>query len=78
MSLSQIARIKSIPYLAVTDAGGDYSPTVYRIEFNLADPHFKDLRVRQAVARAIDRQAIIKIAFLRQRHPPPGARSAPT
>jgi len=63
VSLSEIARLKQSETLVVTDQGGDYSPSVYRLEFNLADPYFQHKAVRQAVAHAIDRQALIDIAF---------------
>ncbi len=63
VSLSQIDRIKSLPTLAVDDRGNDYSPNVYRIEFNLSNEYFKHDKVRQAVAHAIDRQKIADIAF---------------
>ncbi|MCX5493689.1 ABC transporter substrate-binding protein [Kaistia dalseonensis] len=63
VSLSEIERIKELPNIGVDDRGADYSPTVYRIEFNLDSRYFKDLKVRQAVAHAIDRQKVIDIAF---------------
>ncbi|MCX8997364.1 ABC transporter substrate-binding protein [Rhizobiaceae bacterium BDR2-2] len=63
VSLSQIERLKSLPDLTVDDRGGDYSPVVYRIEFNLENEFFRHDKVRQAVAHAIDRQKIADIAF---------------
>ncbi|MGR9214584.1 ABC transporter substrate-binding protein (plasmid) [Rhizobium leguminosarum] len=63
VSLSEIDRLKASATLAVDDRGNDYSPTVYRIEFNLANDYFKHDKVRQAVAHAIDRQKIADIAF---------------
>ncbi|ACM29144.1 ABC transporter substrate-binding protein [Agrobacterium rhizogenes] len=63
VSLSEIDRIKTLPTLSVEDRGNDYSPTVYRIEFNLANKYFQHDKVRQAIAHAIDRQKIADIAF---------------
>ncbi|XAZ20047.1 ABC transporter substrate-binding protein (plasmid) [Sinorhizobium sp. B11] len=63
VSLSEIDRLKASPTLAVDDRGNDYSPTVYRIEFNLQNEYFKHDKVRQAVAHAIDRQTVADIAF---------------
>jgi len=49
--------LRSEPNLRVAQAEG----TNYQyVAFNLADPLFRDVRVRQAIAHAIDREAIIK------------------
>jgi peptide/nickel transport system substrate-binding protein len=56
--LSEIERLKQDQQLAIETAGYTYSPSVTRIEFNLDNPYLKDLRVRQAIAYAIDRKVI--------------------
>jgi len=63
VSLSEIARLKESSTLGVDDRGNEYSPNVYRIEFNLQNEFFKHDKVRQAVAHAIDKQKIADIAF---------------
>ena len=61
--LGQLDSLKANPNLILETRGYDYQPIVYRLEFNLANTYFKNLKVRQAVAHAIDREAITKIVF---------------
>jgi peptide/nickel transport system substrate-binding protein len=56
VTLDMVHTLESAPNLKVES--GDGSPVVY-ITFNVTDPLLKDKRVRQAVACAIDRQAIV-------------------
>lgn len=61
--LGQLETLKANPNLVLESRGYDYQPIVYRLEFNLANPFFKHLKVREAVAHAIDREAINRIVF---------------
>jgi len=61
--LSEVDRLKQEPRLGVETAGYNYSPSVTRIEFNLDNAYLKDLRVRQAIAHAIDRKVILNTVY---------------
>jgi peptide/nickel transport system substrate-binding protein len=56
VTLDMVHTLEAEPNLKVESGGG--SPVVY-VTFNVTDPLLKDARVRQAVACAIDRQAIV-------------------
>lgn len=59
--LADLARLKAVPSLRFETKGNSYSYNVTRLEFNLEDPHFKNEKVRQAVAHAVDRNVILKV-----------------
>ncbi len=61
--LSEVDRLKQNKQLGIETAGYTYSPSVTRIEFNLDNPYLKDLRVRQAIAYAIDRRVILNTVW---------------
>jgi len=61
--------LKGDPKLAVMDAPGS---NYQYIAFNLKDPIFTDLRVRKAIAHAIDRDRIIKYLLRDQARPATG------
>ncbi|MGY2047869.1 ABC transporter substrate-binding protein [Methylobacterium sp. JK268] len=61
--LAQLDRLRALPHLLIEPRGYDYQPIVYRLEFNLANPYFRHLAVRQAVAHAVDREAITRLVF---------------
>lgn len=61
--LGQLDALKANRDLIIETRGYDYQPTVYRIEFNLANPYFSNLKVREAVAHAVDREAITRLVF---------------
>jgi peptide/nickel transport system substrate-binding protein len=56
VTLDMVHTLEAEPNLKVESGGG--SPVIY-VTFNVTDPLLKDKRVRQAVACAIDRQAIV-------------------
>jgi len=57
LPMDSLPALAGRPNLAVEDAGGTQ---VQYLAFNLRDPLLKDVRVRQAIACAIDRNLIIK------------------
>lgn len=57
--LSDVARLRSDPNLAVETRGYAFQSHVFLIDFNLKRPIFADIRVRRAVAHAIDRKGLI-------------------
>lgn len=58
--LSDIGRLAAQPGLSLITKGQDYAAAVTAFEFNLDRPIFRDPRVRQAIAHAIDRDFIVK------------------
>ncbi len=60
VALSDIERLGKNPNLKIETRGSNYSHNVTKLEFNLDNPYFKDKRVREAVARALDRDVIVK------------------
>ncbi|TDV39072.1 peptide/nickel transport system substrate-binding protein [Paraburkholderia caballeronis] len=61
--LSDLARLKADPKLAIETRGYEFQAGVARIEFNLDNPVLKNLKVRQAIASAIDRDVIRKVIY---------------
>lgn len=59
-SLSDVARLQANPALQVNEIDQPYTAALTALEFNLDRPVFRDLRVRQAFAHAIDRSFILK------------------
>ncbi len=61
--LSDVDRLRKLPNIdIVTDGFGTFAP-MYFFDFNLENPVFKDIRVRQAFAHAIDKTALAAIAW---------------
>lgn len=60
IALADLERIKGLPNLAVTTDGYAMCGAMYYFEFNMRDPQFKDVRVRQAIAHAINRDFVAK------------------
>jgi peptide/nickel transport system substrate-binding protein len=60
VALSDLERLKKVPSLRFTTDGTSYSYNVSTLQFNLDSQFFKNLKVRQAVAHAIDREQMIK------------------
>lgn len=60
VALADLERIKKVPHLDVTTEGYAMCGAMYYFEFNMRDPQFKDLKVRQAVAHAINRDFVAK------------------
>jgi len=58
LRLKQIESLKKEKHIVVTSKGYEAIAPVYFLEFNLRKEVFKDVRVRQAIAYAIDRKFI--------------------
>ncbi|WP_165421193.1 ABC transporter substrate-binding protein [Bradyrhizobium sp. Leo170] len=61
--LSDVDRLRKLPNIEIVTYGfGTFAP-MYFFDFNLEKPLFKDIRVRQAFAHAIDKKALAEIAW---------------
>jgi peptide/nickel transport system substrate-binding protein len=58
--LADLKRIDALPSLEVTTEGYSMYGAMYYLELNARDPQFKDVRVRQAIAHAIDRDFVAR------------------
>jgi peptide/nickel transport system substrate-binding protein len=58
VQLSELNRIRALPHIGFETRGFAFYSGVRRLEFNLDNPIFADLKVRQAIAHAIDREAL--------------------
>jgi peptide/nickel transport system substrate-binding protein len=59
-------RFEKLQQLGLERRGYEYSPTLYGIEFNLDHPILRDVRVRKAIAHAIDPRIILDVAWYGQ------------
>lgn len=59
--LADLDRLKKVPTLRFETKGNSYSHNVTRLEFNLDNEYFKNDKVRQAIAHALDRNVIVKV-----------------
>ena len=50
----QVARLRKDPRFKIVDRGGEAAATIELLLFNLRNPNLKDVRVRQAIAQALD------------------------
>jgi len=63
VALPDLDRLKKLPQLVFETDGTSYSYNVQLLQFNLDSQYFKNLKVRQAVAHAIDRAAMVKVVM---------------
>ncbi|QWA11389.1 ABC transporter substrate-binding protein [Sodalis ligni] len=61
--LSDVQRLRQNPQLVVTKQGYDSSAAYTFLEFNLRNPILANLKVRQAIARAINKQALVDVVW---------------
>jgi peptide/nickel transport system substrate-binding protein len=66
---SDVERLSQLPHIGLERRGAEYAPTVYGIEFNLDNPFLAHKKVRQAIAHAIDPEAVRKSAWYGQGRP---------
>lgn len=72
VALADVGRLRAAGKLIFSSEGYQYVNSVFRLEFNLERPFFKDVRVRQAFAHALNRQTIVKTAWYGLATSPPG------
>jgi peptide/nickel transport system substrate-binding protein len=60
VGFTDIVRLSKLPKLGLTTDGFAMLGAMFYFEFNMRDPQFKDVRVRQAIAHAIDRDFVVK------------------
>jgi len=70
--LGDVERLRAKPNLVFEPNGYQYINNVSRVEFNLENPALRDLRVRQAIAQAINRQVVQKTVWYGQGRLIPG------
>ena len=63
VELADIERLKALPHLNVTSEGYEGNQNVLTLFFNLDNPRFQDIRVRQAIAHAVNRDAVAAIIY---------------
>lgn len=63
VALSDVERLRTAGKLVFETKGYEYSNNVYSLNFNLANPYFSKLPVRQAISHAINADAICKVIF---------------
>ncbi|MEX3947334.1 ABC transporter substrate-binding protein [Paraburkholderia sp. EG287B] len=61
--LADLDRLKANPKLGIDTRGYEFQAGVARIEFNLDNPVLKTLKVREAIASAIDREVIRRVIY---------------
>ncbi|WP_178128814.1 ABC transporter substrate-binding protein [Rhizobium rhizogenes] len=64
LPLTDIDRLKANPNLVVDTRPAAYSPAIARAEFNLENKYLADIRVRHAIAHAIDKDFIVNTVYL--------------
>lgn len=64
LPLADIERLKANPNLVVDTNPAPYSPSIARAEFNLENRYLADIRVRHAIAYAIDKDFIVNTIYL--------------
>lgn len=62
--LTDIERLKANPNLVVDTRPAPYSPSIARAEFNLENPYLADIKVRHAIAHAVDKDLIVNTIYL--------------
>ncbi|AJE48749.1 ABC transporter substrate-binding protein [Celeribacter indicus] len=61
---SEVQRLRALPTIQIESASYEAAPFYVRLEFRLDNEFLSKLKVRQAIAHAINQQAILDIAYL--------------
>lgn len=64
LPLTDIDRLKANPNLVVDTDPAPYSPSIARAEFNLENKYLADIKVRHAIAHAVDKDFIVNTVYL--------------
>jgi len=62
--LTDVDRLKQNPNLVVNTKPTAYSPSISRAEFNLDNKYLSNIKVRHAIAHAVDRDFIVNTIYL--------------
>ena len=60
MEFKKRKRLEATGKFNVETRGYEYLAPMFLMEFNLSNPYLKDIRVRRAIAHAVDRDLIVK------------------
>ncbi len=63
VALSDVERLRTAGKLVFETKGYEYSNNVYSLNFNMDNPYFAKLPVRQAISHAVNAAAICKVIF---------------
>lgn len=69
---ADVERLRKIPSLTVDTRGYDFMSQFLMIEFNLSNPYLSNLKVRQAIAHAIDVKGLIDTVWYGMARPATG------
>jgi len=58
-----LERLAALPALKVETRGYEWLSSLFYLDFNVEAPYLKDVRVRQAIAHAIDRDALARVVW---------------
>lgn len=61
--LADVPRLRKNPSLVIETRGNEASAWVFFFDFNLRRPQFQDVRVRRAIAHAIDKKALAETVW---------------
>lgn len=63
VGMADVARLRKLKTLLFDTKGAAYSYNVQRLEFNLDNPYFRNIKVRQAIAHIVNRELICKVVY---------------
>lgn len=69
--MGELERLGQLPQLTTTTQGYEYTANLSQFEFNLDNPTLADVRVRQAIAHAIDLPTLVRTAWYGHGKPSP-------
>ncbi len=58
-----VQRLAALPALKVETRGYEWLSSLFYLDFNVDAPYLKDVRVRQAIAHAIDKDALARVVW---------------
>lgn len=60
---ADLQRFEKLPGIRIETRGYEYWGTSLMLEFNLRNPQLQDVRVRRAIAHAIDRPGLVRVVY---------------
>lgn len=61
--LQEVARFAALPNIGIEERGSAYAGDINQLVFNLDNPYLKDIKVRQAIAHAIDKKTYLNLIW---------------